>query len=1225
MLDSFSRPTSQRHGRRCSVSMLSIATFLVAATLARGQAFTPISGTLFDGSGGPLLANTTYVVTGTITVPVGQTLTINSGAGVKFNSGLEMVVNGTLNVNGTAPAPVRFTSFRDDSVGGDTNGNGASSGGAADWRGLTFNSTATVTMTQASVRYGGSAFFPGIGNLGANMTLSNVTVGNCYDAGLSLNGQAATVSVSNCTFTANGGYAVQAARLDQLNGFTNNSASGNGVNTIRISVGTLAVNRTITAANCMNGAVFVDTSIQVSTGVTLTLQAGTAFKMNGGTGVTVDGTLITNGTAGSPVYFTSFPDDSVGGDTNNNGVSSGSPTQWLGVTLNSTASASSLTRLVTRYGGGSFFPGIRLSACNATLNACRIENFYDHGLNCSNNSLPTVTGCTFTGNGNVAVTGVQLQAIPGFTNNSASGNGGSFIQITDSTMTGSKTIIPANCMNGALVVNTPLSVPAGATLTMAAGTCMKYQSNYRFQIDGTLLVNGSSGTPVIMTSIQDDSAFGDTNNNGPSAGSPTQWAGVLFMSTSDASVIHGLEVRYTGASFLAGIELRDADIVLESSKVTSTYADGINLNAGGANATINASISNCTLTSCNGYAINNVALDAVPHLLNNTGSANGSTSVHVTVGTLAASTLTVGPANGMSGVLFFSDSLTVPAGRTLAMQAGLICKFSGGLNASITGTLLAAGTAASPIYFTSAQDDSVGGDTNGNGPSSGSPTNWQGIYFNTGSSGSLLTQVTTRFVGASFVAGAVFAGGSPTLYTCTFSDGFAAGLNFTDSSSRPTVVECHLVNNGGYAVDNVPVDALQGFANNYATGNHTDVIRVTNSTPVGDLFIGPQAGIAIFMAAGLSIPGGRSVDVLPGTIIKMGGGTGVDVTGSLDVRGTGYEPVVFTSYGDDSYGGDSNGNGPSTGSPTDWRGLTYTAGATASSVENVIIRNTGSGFFAALSLQSPNVSARAVRVERCFDHGITASALSGAGMNWVANACNNAGIRLTGGGFDVVHATVTACGTGVNGTGWTGNVRNSIAWGNTTNFAAIPQARVFNSDGAFAGINGNLNVDPQFVAPATGDYHLQGSSPCIGNGDVAVAIATEKDWDEQPRLIDSTLSGTAAPEMGAFERPIWQMTVNGVSRLGATVTFQVNGAPGTSFYVLGALDGSFYLGNYGMGLAGLSPLILVALPVGTPFSVTIPQDLNLLGLMAGIQTLTALGSNPALGSTTNLYRAVVRP
>ena len=111
--------------------------------------------TIGNGSG------SAYTESG-LTVGMGATLTVNPGTVVKAHVNNanypRLTVNGALDVKGTAENPVVFTSIRDDSVGGDYNGDGNSSAAApGDWGGIYVLTTATkfpsLNLDHMTLRY----------------------------------------------------------------------------------------------------------------------------------------------------------------------------------------------------------------------------------------------------------------------------------------------------------------------------------------------------------------------------------------------------------------------------------------------------------------------------------------------------------------------------------------------------------------------------------------------------------------------------------------------------------------------------------------------------------------------------------------------------------------------------------------------------------------------------------------------------------------------------------------------------------------------------------------------------------------------------------------------------------------------------------------------------------------------------------------------------------------
>jgi hypothetical protein len=73
-------------------------------------------------------------------------------------------------------------------------------------------------------------------------------------------------------------------------------------------------------------------------------------------------------------------------------------------------------------------------------------------------------------------------------------------------------------------------------------------------------------------------------------------------------------------------------------------------------------------------------------------------------------------------------------------------------------------------------------------------------------------------------------------------------------------------------------------------------------------------------------------------------------------------------------------------------------------------------------------------------------------------------------------------------------------------------------DGVVNQTEGNQDADPQFVAPASGDYRLGAGSPSIDAGNAAYTTQPS-DLDGGGRVQDGNEDGLAKPDQGAYERP----------------------------------------------------------------------------------------------------------
>lgn len=152
------------------------------------QAATNVSGNIssdqtWTKSGSP------YVIDSNLRLNAGVRLNIEAGVIVKFRPGAELGPDlGFIQAVGTTTDPIIFTSYADDTVAGDTNGDGnGSMPRSSDWLGIHAHNTAS-NIQFAEIRYGSTCLIPDRSSL---TVVQNNLVKNCaigIDAGVLFGG-----------------------------------------------------------------------------------------------------------------------------------------------------------------------------------------------------------------------------------------------------------------------------------------------------------------------------------------------------------------------------------------------------------------------------------------------------------------------------------------------------------------------------------------------------------------------------------------------------------------------------------------------------------------------------------------------------------------------------------------------------------------------------------------------------------------------------------------------------------------------------------------------------------------------------------------------------------------------------------------------------------------------------------------------------------------------------
>lgn len=391
------------------------------------------------------------------------------------------------------------------------------------------------------------------------------------------------------SFTGNGGHGAMLSGVTAMN-YGGNSGSGNGINGIAM---TGWVSDSISWDPGASGFPYVLNGLLTSSqGKQLTLQPGCLIKGEPNSRLKVQGSLVSAGIQAMPVRYTSIWDDAVGGDANGDGsATQPAPGDWKGVYRDGNsggAGSGTFDWSELSYGGstqsngpallhffGSDDSWFRKSRCQfseteglSTRNCSpSIENSQFHangrnGIKLISGLSPDIHDCLFTDNAHY---GAMLSGgtPASYGGNSGSGNGSASGMAVGGSLESNETWTAGAPEFPYLFPTVGLMINSGSELTLEAGCVLKFNSN-NLHLSGKATAAGSSAAPVVLTSIKDDTASGDSNPDGAATlPAPGDWTTIyLYGSGSSQGSGHFLHthIRYGGSS-LASLRCFEADSV----------------------------------------------------------------------------------------------------------------------------------------------------------------------------------------------------------------------------------------------------------------------------------------------------------------------------------------------------------------------------------------------------------------------------------------------------------------------------------------------------------------------------------------------------------------------------------------------------------------------------------------------------------------------------------------
>ncbi|MBI3293224.1 MAG: right-handed parallel beta-helix repeat-containing protein [Deltaproteobacteria bacterium] len=398
------------------------------------------------------------------------------------------------------------------------------------------------------------------------------------------------------------------------------------------------------------------------------------------------------------------------------------------------------------------------------------------------------------------------------------------IDRSGTTLAANKTLTKSN---SPYIVSRAFGLNAGVTLTLHPGVVIKFVASTSLNVSsGVLQALGSTADPIVFTSLRDDTHAGDTNQDAASTTpSPGDWGALAI--AGNGSVIDNAIIRYGGwrdqaGSFVANVRVRNASATISNATIEWSDAHGIYMDSASGQISSNiirdnnahddtgsdgvyvfrsspAIQNNTFLRNTRGIQFN----EGSGTVSNNTFTSHTHEAVLCPAGCAAFSgnTATGNEINGivLNGTMIsnytaagdmpyvISPGLSVEQGFLLTLNAGAVVKFQDSATLSISGTLVASGTQALPVVFTSLHDDDCGiaGGCGNTDNATTTPLHgiWRNMFFRPESVGSTLNYAVIRYGGdnsqSSTARGAIRTLNAPlAISNATLEQNYYAGMVF---------------------------------------------------------------------------------------------------------------------------------------------------------------------------------------------------------------------------------------------------------------------------------------------------------------------------------------------------------------------------------------------------------------------------------------------------------------
>jgi len=530
---------------------------------------------------------------------------------------------------------------------------------------------------------------------------------------------------------------------------------------------------------------------------------------------------------------------------------------------------------------------------------------------------------------------------------------------------------------------------------------------------------------------------------------------------------------------------------------------------------------------------------------------------------------------GISGSPYFvKNSVTVASGCSLTIDPYVIVKFEFIQNLNISGTLNVNGQAGAPVTFTSIYDDSIGGDTNGDGNATSPGLNvaffggdWFGVHYNSGSLGSM------SFSHVNYADMAVtLDSASPTLNDLTATEYGVFGLHLLSAAGVASPVVNNLVLHTTFT------NSTQLFIESSATGTVAPTITGGTITPTSSF-----ADTAIKISGTGTNPTISNMTVhSDGFCLSTLSGAGVTLKNSVLENALQDSISIGTASGVITLSGNNIVNSGKSG-------IKLLGAAAGSVIEHNLIRGNSSGGIFVDPLQTVAIPIRNNLIIE----------------NSVATATSAAGVHIgAGAAVTLQHNTIANNKASVTG-GIGGILIDQTA-------TVTMNDNIFAQNLNAAGLASDASVNALATVTESNNLAMDGS--LVGVGDLAVNPLFVKNWYLSNNAIEGIQSGAVDPVGGTTVLPAYLSALttpttrtDGITDASAADNVDMGYHHATAAAIVSATPTT------------VSPTVVTA-AVGTTVTITLtPKDAAATALGAGLKIAASLGAT-ASGATVTAIR-----